>query len=42
VQDHWAMIEALRTGDRKRLAGLCKTHLRRPKDHYIRLHTPMI
>lgn len=42
VQDHWAMIEALRAGDRKRLAGLCKTHLRRPKDHYIRLHTPMI
>lgn len=41
VQDHWAMIEALRRGDRTGLSVLCRTHLSRPKDHYIELHRPV-
>lgn len=34
--DHWAMIEALAAGDRKRLATLCSVHTERSKNGYVR------
>lgn len=39
VQDHWAMIACVEKGDRKKLASLCRMHLRRPKRDYLRRHT---
>ncbi len=41
VQDHWAMIACVENGDRRKLASLCRKHLRRPKRDYIRLHAPV-
>lgn len=33
-KDHWAMIQALKVGDRERLAEICSSHLRPSKDAY--------
>ncbi len=33
--EHWAMIEALETGDRERLVQLCSVHILRGRDAYI-------
>lgn len=41
VKDHWNIIEAMRVGDRRRLVALCRAHLCRPKDHYIRRNMQM-
>lgn len=34
-KDHWAMIDALRAGDRERLVELCRDHLIPSRDAYI-------
>jgi len=34
-EEHWAMIECLRRGDRARLVGLCRTHISHSKVAYI-------
>ena len=34
-EEHWAMIEALRLGDRDRLVELCRRHIERSKQGYI-------
>lgn len=34
--EHWALIEALRDGNRERLVELCRQHLIPARDHYIR------
>jgi DNA-binding GntR family transcriptional regulator len=36
--DHWAMIEALREGDRERLVVLCRDHLIPSRDAYLDQH----
>jgi len=41
VQDHWAMIACVENGECRKLASLCRKHLRRPKRDYIRLHAPV-
>ncbi|MGO4525450.1 GntR family transcriptional regulator [Microvirga sp. 2MCAF35] len=33
--DHWAMIEALRSSDREKLVQLCRDHLKPSRDAYI-------
>jgi DNA-binding GntR family transcriptional regulator len=33
--EHWAMIDALQTGDRERLVELCRRHIARGKDAYL-------
>ena len=35
IQDHWAMIEAIKSEDRMRLAALIAEHIRRPMRFYI-------
>ena len=36
--EHWAMIEALKQGDRKALIGLCRDHLPPAREAYRRAH----
>ncbi|WP_343313817.1 GntR family transcriptional regulator [Brucella sp. BE17] len=33
--EHWAMIETLKNGDRKRMVELCKAHIQPSRDAYI-------
>jgi DNA-binding GntR family transcriptional regulator len=37
--EHWGMIEALRSGERERLVELCRRHLERAKNAYIEAYT---
>lgn len=37
-QEHQAMIDAIRDGDKPRLALLCKEHLQPSKSHYLKLY----
>jgi DNA-binding GntR family transcriptional regulator len=36
IADHWTMVEAIRAGDRAKLAETIRRHIHRPKDFYVR------
>lgn len=35
IAEHFAMVDAIRAGDRKKLAGIIRTHIARPRDFYM-------
>jgi DNA-binding GntR family transcriptional regulator len=39
IREHWEMVEAIEQGDTKRLVRVCRTHIRWPKEFYLRANS---